>query len=274
MSQTSQLFSFPPSGLPPPSRSWRVKGQGKDHLGSRGSSTCRANPRRGPVGSKAFWDEITQTQRILEKAPPHSLHKSDPQEGLEARGHHGESLRTPEVDAPISSLVALSFLNSFCSNCRCSLDSPQLTVSLVPVLRNLIANVLKRGGGGALTAFSKCRPIFLSQAWCSVNSKASKQGPVEGTGDAGPAALGPASDTQDATVTVLISHPPRFTDENTEALKWEGTCPKSHDKTMTAQRGPGSWAGWAGWASAWQLPGRDRGVAGTGGRPVALAVAE
>lgn len=110
MSQTSQLFSFPPSGLPPPSRSWRVKGQGKDHLGSRGSSTCRANPRRGPVGSKAFWDEITQTQRILEKAPPHSLHKSDPQEGLEARGHHGESLRTPEVDAPISSLVALSFL--------------------------------------------------------------------------------------------------------------------------------------------------------------------
>lgn len=147
MSQTSQLFSFPPSGLPPPSRSWPVKGQGKDHLGSRGSSTCRANPRRGPVGSKAFWDEITQTQRILEKAPPHSLHKSDPQEGLEARGHQGESLRTPEVDAPISSLVALSFLNSFCSNCRCSLDSPQLTVSLVPVLRNLIANVLKRGGG-------------------------------------------------------------------------------------------------------------------------------
>lgn len=42
----------------------------------------------------------------------------------------------------------------------------------------------------------------------------------------------------------LTSQHSHFTDKKTEAQKQEGTCPKSHDNTMTARTGPGSWAGW------------------------------
>ena len=56
----------------------------EEHLVSQGSNTCRAKPRRGPTASNAFWGEITQTQRVPEKAPPHALLKSNLLEGLEA----------------------------------------------------------------------------------------------------------------------------------------------------------------------------------------------
>lgn len=62
-----------------------VKGTGKEeHLVSQGSNTCRANPRRGPIGSDAFWGEITQTKRVPEKVLPDTLQSPNLQEGLEA----------------------------------------------------------------------------------------------------------------------------------------------------------------------------------------------
>lgn len=85
----------------------------EERLLSQGSNTCRANPRRGPAASNAFWGEITQMQRVPEKAPPHALQKSNLLEGLEAAATTESRLCAPEANSPISSLVALSFLNSF-----------------------------------------------------------------------------------------------------------------------------------------------------------------
>lgn len=59
-----------------------AKGTGKEEqLVSQGSNTCRANPRRGPIRSNAFWGEITQTQRVPEKVLPDTLQNS---KGLKA----------------------------------------------------------------------------------------------------------------------------------------------------------------------------------------------
>jgi hypothetical protein len=44
----------------------------------------QSRPKAGPIRSGAFWGEITQTQRVPEKAPPHTLQNSHLQKGLEA----------------------------------------------------------------------------------------------------------------------------------------------------------------------------------------------
>lgn len=94
-----------------------VKGTGKEEqLVSQGSNTCRANPRRGPIRSNAFWGKITQTQRVPEKALPDTLQNSNLQEGLNTaatKESRCELQRLTLSPCPASSLVALSFLNSF-----------------------------------------------------------------------------------------------------------------------------------------------------------------
>lgn len=90
---------------------------------------------------------------------------------------------------------------------------------LVPVLRNLIANILEKKKERAPTAFSKRRLIFLSQAWFSVNLKPKEQAWKKGRGRdpsrVPPAAASPASKTKDR-VTALISHLTHITDVKTD----------------------------------------------------------
>lgn len=110
----NKLSQFPPSFPSSPSLPQIVKGTGKEEqLVSRGANTCRAGPRRGPIRSNAFWGEITQTQRVPEKAPPHPFAELQPTGESQGFGHQGKPLPAPEADSPVSSLVALSFLNSF-----------------------------------------------------------------------------------------------------------------------------------------------------------------
>lgn len=58
---------------------------------------------------------------------------------------------------------------------------PQLTLSLVPVLRNLIANVLEKRG--AQRPLQNTDQFFLYRAWFSVKLKPSVQPLEEGHGD-------------------------------------------------------------------------------------------
>lgn len=91
-----------------------VKGTGKEEqLVSQGSNTCRANPRRGPIRSNAFWGKITQIQRVPEKALPDTLQNSNLQEGLNTAATKESRCELQRLTPPTSSLVALSFLNSF-----------------------------------------------------------------------------------------------------------------------------------------------------------------
>lgn len=58
---------------------WKEEG-----LVSHGSSTPAEPTQGGAVRSGAFWGEVTQMQRVPEKAPPHTLQNPHLQEGLEA----------------------------------------------------------------------------------------------------------------------------------------------------------------------------------------------